>query len=73
MAYWQASIAREPTKTKAELRQMLTGCPQQPTRRKRRPEAAVEGQEITARTADADRRLIAGPRATIRSSTANFT
>jgi hypothetical protein len=24
MAYWQASIAREPTKTKAEFRQMLT-------------------------------------------------
>jgi hypothetical protein len=24
MAYWQASITREPTKTKAELRQMLT-------------------------------------------------
>jgi hypothetical protein len=24
MAYWQASITREPPKTKAELRQMLT-------------------------------------------------
>jgi hypothetical protein len=24
MAHWQASIAREPPKTKAELRQMLT-------------------------------------------------
>jgi hypothetical protein len=55
MAYWQASITREPPKTKAELRQMLTEAVRntQPSA-DRRPKRLSKARKIAAGAAHAD-------------------
>ena len=55
MANWQKSFTREPAKTKAELRQMLTEAVRNtPSGTDRGPEGLPKAKAIAAGTASAD-------------------
>ena len=55
MANWQKSFTREPAKTKAELRQMLTEAVRNtPSGAERGPERLPKAKEIAAGVARAD-------------------